>query len=87
MSQLLDLAFFYLLYTYYSRLDKQVGDYYKKRDLVNQVDQYSCLWSQCNNKVVNLRLMIPEYFFGLINSFKIASILQISKLNGSGNKR
>lgn len=75
-NQLLDLAFFQLLCTCYNILNKQVEDHYKPGDLVDQVNQYSYVWSQYENRIANLRLVISEYSLGLINSFNIAGTLR-----------
>ena len=75
LHQLLNLAFFCLLYTYYSIPNKRVGDCYEAKDLVDQINQYACVWSQYGNEIANLRFVIPEHFFGLTNSFNIAGTL------------
>ena len=83
--QLSDLEFFHLLYACHSTPDKRVEDCYEPGDLVHQIDQHACVWFQCGNEIANLRLAIPEYFFGLTNSFNIAGILRRLNLNGSGS--
>ena len=82
-NQLSDLAFFHLLCTCHSILHERVEDCYKPRDLVDQVDQHSCVWSQCDNRIANLYRVIPESSFALTNSFNITDTLQRSNLNGS----
>ena len=87
LRQLLDLAFFHLLCACYSIPDKQVGDCYEPKDLVDQIDRHTCIWFQCRNEIANLRLVIPEYSFDLTNTFNIAGTLRRSNLNGFSSSR
>ena len=85
-SQLLDLIFFHLLCTFYSTLDKQVGNSHKPGDLVDQVDYTACVWSYSEDKPACLRLIMPEFFLQSTNCFHITYILPSFDLNRFFNK-
>ncbi len=82
-SQLLDLAFFYLLCASHSTPDERVGNCHEPGDLVDQVDCTAYVWSHSEDGPDRLRLMMPEFFFGSTSCFHIAGTFRSSDLNGS----